>query len=194
MIVDDRLRDLSLADLAAHLADEGASPAAGEGVLAQTALGVATVSMAFKRAVGEGSTEGPFAAGRAAELDALRERALELLEELHQARAKLEQDPEKAAPQAFEALFEGGETALSALRLAAVGMPELRRVAAAECASGGAALWGAVEGALLAARAWAHAAGSPPFAEEHLRAIDAMRAEADGLRAETVQAALMEKA
>lgn len=161
--------ELSLAAFTERVADAHAVPASGCVAALQGALGAALVSMAFQHAAGEGRSELPdYMRGRATELRELSEHLLRLVDEDAQAyQAYLSSAGEarrKAARAALETPLEVAETALAALRLAAVGAPEVAPALWCECAIGSQGLESTVQAglALVRANAGQVAAGEDP--------------------------------
>lgn len=159
--------ELSLATFVARVADAPAVPASGCVAALQGALGAALVSMAFGHAAGEGrSGESAYVRGRAEELGALSERLLELVDEDARAygawsSAGGREERAKAARIALETPLEIAETALAALRLAAVGAADVRRALDSECRIGADSLRAAVDAGVLLVRANARGLAAP---------------------------------
>ena len=133
------------------------TPGSGSAVAAVGALGAAALSMAFRYASGEGESDVPaYMEGRADELDRLRELLLALVDEDAQAYEGLRRardgdvDDEEALARAVELARETPlrvmELALGALRLAAVGTPQVPVRLRSECGVAAHALRAAVEG------------------------------------------------
>ncbi len=106
--------------------------------------------MAFRHASGEGESSAPaYMAGRAAELDELRDVLLQLVDRDAEVYEKLVRTPERDAGDAldaFESPLETIESALAALRLLAVGLRHVPGGLLPECAVALHALGAAVEG------------------------------------------------
>ncbi len=136
MSSSDSLVDLALGSFAEDLAAPTPTPAGGSTAAAVGALGAALVSMAFRVAAGDGESGTPaYMAGRADELDDLREVLLEAVDRdaaayrrwvkaSKQARADDEQAAQ-AALEVFEVPLEIAEHAIAALRLLHVGAAEV---------------------------------------------------------------------
>jgi formiminotetrahydrofolate cyclodeaminase len=94
-------------------------------------------------------------AGRVDELDHLRERLLELVDddaEAYRAFARAAEPTRKEALAACDAPLETAEAALAALRLLSVGLPNVPERVLAECAVAAHALGAAVEGGVAVGR------------------------------------------
>jgi formiminotetrahydrofolate cyclodeaminase len=152
------LIELSLASFTGRVADADAVPGSGCVAALQGALGAALVSMAFGHAASEGRSDVPdYMRARAEELRELSRRLLELVDEDARAyRDFLKSAGEarrKAARAALDVPLEVAETALAALRLAAVGAGEVASALWCECAIGARGLEGSVLAGLTLVRA-----------------------------------------
>jgi len=207
MAPDDTLARLPLADLAARLASGEPLPAGGSAAAALAALGAALVAKSFRR--DPGGPDGPGSAGgahpgaevyqrgRADELDALRERATELVDEDahgHQRLRALAGGPaagtpaeehrvalEKARQRALEVPFATMELAVGALRLAAVGAPDTDPARAADGVAGALCLRAALDVADVFVRESAARVEDRASREQHLAAAVALATEAGAL-------------
>jgi formiminotetrahydrofolate cyclodeaminase len=157
--------DLSLAEFAERLSERTPTPGGGSLSAYLAACGAAAASMAFRLTSGErfAEVESEMAA-RAAELDAVRARALELVQLDSDAydsvgaafrlpKGSEEQKAERSAAiqaamlGALEVPLETMRIALAGLRLVAEGAPESNPNVASDCASGAQALAAGLEGA-----------------------------------------------
>ncbi len=196
-----RLIDSTLSAFAEQLAARTPTPGGGSQAAYLAASGAALVSMAFRYTSGE-----KFAAvesamvERAKQLDLVRIRALELVDLDSRAydgvtaafalpKTNDSQKSERAASvqaalkHALEVPFETMQIALSALRLAGVGAPEINKNLASDCAVGAKCLAVAVDGAFLNVKINALAIKDNEYASKKLAAAQAMRVEARELAA-----------
>jgi glutamate formiminotransferase/formiminotetrahydrofolate cyclodeaminase len=195
----DRLVALDLDAFCQRVTGADPTPAGGSVAAALGALGASLVSMAFHHAAREGAREGAsdreggppipaYMEGRAEELEDLRDLLLELVDRDAQAYARLRRaEPDSAAAssaglEALEAPMETVEFSLAALRLLAVGRPEVSAVLASDCEAARAALVAAIDGAAAAAEV--NLAELGEVAGEHASTLAALRAEAAALAQE----------
>jgi formiminotetrahydrofolate cyclodeaminase len=191
-----KLKDLSLAEFAGELAARTPTPGGGSMAAYLSACGAALASMAFRFTTGEkhASVESAMLA-RAAELDPLRARSLELvqldtdaydevtaayaLSKSNEAeRAERAAQIQAALKGALEVPFETMQTALAALRIAADGAADINRNLASDCAVGVACLAQAIEGAFLNVSINAGSIKDEDYVRSRLAQCDAIRAEA----------------
>jgi formiminotetrahydrofolate cyclodeaminase len=160
-----KLVDLSLSAFADRLAERTPTPGGGSLAAYLAASGAAAVSMAFRFTSGERFAAVQAAQGaRAAELDRLRARAIELVDadsaayELVQVALalpksnELEKTARSAAMQAglkraLEVPLETMAVAAQALGVARAGATSVNPNVASDCGAGAHALWAALEGA-----------------------------------------------
>lgn len=187
MAVQPELVNLTLAAFADRLADRATSPAGGCAAAALAACGAGLVSMAFRASTGEDfASVAPYMEGRAEELDGLRARALELVDEDAGvwAAASASDAGEEQRAHALEVPFEIAEVALAALRLAAVGAPETGEVVRPDALVGALALWSALEGAAVLVDVNASRLADEEEADQRRAELEAVRAEGSALLAE----------
>ena len=196
------LTQLSLAAFADSLAARTATPGGGSLAAYMVAGGAATVSMAFRFTSGEkyASVEGVMA-GRAAELDRVRARAIELVhadsasyDRVTAAFALPKADDEQksvrsAAIQAafkgaLEVPFETMQLAIAALKLAADGAGAINPNLASDCATGALALAAGLEGAWHNVRINGKAIKDAAYVADRVTAGEALRREASALAAD----------
>ena len=190
MAHDTTWSQLALEPLTNRLADPALAGGGNRGSAALAALGAALGGAALRGTSGDAGT---WAVGRADELDALRGRALELLDGIDAgieraalARALPEDDESragalrKAENRSVELPLEVMELVVASLRILAVGAPELEPASAPICASSAAMLGAALEVALPEV-VTALAAAGPERNTQHRMATDALRAEAAAL-------------
>jgi glutamate formiminotransferase/formiminotetrahydrofolate cyclodeaminase len=202
---DPRLRDLSLSEFSDKLAERSPTPGGGSVAAHLAEMGAALGCMAFR------FTSGPkFAAveaglaGRVEELEQIRGRALQLIDEDSRAyeqvmagyrlpkTTEVEKSARSAAIQAamLTAISVPAETlelARRALELIAAGAPEINPNVASDCASGGWCLQGAAEAAFLNVKINAASLSDKSAGASRLAtcegALRAARASAEALRA-----------
>lgn len=163
--------------------------------------------MAFRFSTGEKyAAVAPYMAGRAEELDALRARALELVDRDSAAYDKVSAayklpkatDAEKAERAkaiqralqgALELPLETMETALAGLRLAAAGAADVNRNVASDLETGAWFLRSGLEGGLANVRVNAGSIEDRAWLDRRLSAAEALRSESEKLL-ESVRAAL----
>jgi formiminotetrahydrofolate cyclodeaminase len=191
----------TLSDYTERLAARTPTPGGGSQAAFLAASGAALVSMAFRFTSGEkfAAVEAAMAE-RAKQIDALRPRALELVDLDSRAfeavtaaqalpKANEAQKSDRAAAiqaalkQALDVPFETMQVALAALRLAGAGAAEINKNLASDCAVGAKCLAVAVEGAYLNVKINALSLKDAEYAAKKLAACDAMRAEARSLLA-----------
>lgn len=139
----------------AGCADPRGGPAAGSGSAAAAAVGCGLVSMALRLTAGEranASTQAPYLAGRADEVDAIRAQLVDLVDEDQRAydrwralvrEGAAEDKVQKARDEVLEIPFEILERAVFALRLAAISAEEVEGPWVSELRAGAALLAGA---------------------------------------------------
>jgi formiminotetrahydrofolate cyclodeaminase len=207
MTATQRLVDLSIAQFAQRLAERTATPGGGSVAAALAAHGAALAAMAFRFTSGEkyAAVEADMAR-RVEELDRLRARALELVDEDSRAydavsaAYKLPKgtDAEKSArgaavqralKSAVDIPYETMKTALAALALCAAGASDINRNLASDCATGALCLAAALESAWLNVRINAGSIQDAQFVAVHMQGGERMRGEARAL-GERVRAAV----
>ncbi len=207
MSVDTKLVELDLVQFAAKLAERSATPGGGSLAAYMAACGAATASMAFRFSTGPkfASVEAEMLR-RAQALDALRARALELVDldtlafegvragfklpaTTQAERAAKDQAVQLATKRALEIPLETMEVALRALALAAEGAGEINKNLASDCAAGAWALCGAAEAAWLNVRINAGSIAEKSWVDPRLARGEALRARAGELRETVLSAA-----
>lgn len=197
----DKLVDSTLVEFADKLAARTATPGGGSMAAYLAACAAALVSMGYRFTSGEKFAAAEEAmAERASKLDALRKRALELVDADSSSydgvtaayglpKANETQKVERAAAiqaalkHALETPFETMQTALEVLRLAAAGAPDVNKNLASDCAVGASCASAALEGAFLNVRINALSIKDEHFVQMRMKSCDAMRAEARDLSA-----------
>lgn len=159
MSLSSKLVALDLGTFVERVSARSPTPGGGSVAALVGALGASAASMAFRYATREGESAAPaYMAGRADELDGLRDLLVELVDRDAEAfenllRSEAGTSREKALESALEAPSEAMEFALAALRLLSVGLRNVPVRLHSECAVAAHALRAAVEGgaAVLAA-------------------------------------------
>jgi formiminotetrahydrofolate cyclodeaminase len=185
------LRDLSLAEFGQRLSEKTPTPGGGSVAAHLVGLGAALGCMAFRFTSGpKYATLESAMAGRAEELERIRNRAAPLVDEDSRAyelvlagyRLPKASEAEKAARAA--AVQSGLQAAIAvpartlelasqALELLAAGAPDLNPNVASDCASGGWCLLGAAEAAFLNVKINAASLSDKAAAEARLRTSEA---------------------
>lgn len=199
MSVPVKLIDLSLTAFSDTLAARSATPGGGSAAAYAAAVGIGLASMAFRFSTGEKyAAVAAYMSGRAEELDALRARALDLVDRDAGAydkvsaayklpkstdaeKAERARAIQKALQGALELPLETMETALSGLRLAAAGAKDANRNVGSDLETGASCLRAGLEGGLANVRVNAASIEDKAWVERRLAAAEAMRAEADRL-------------
>jgi formiminotetrahydrofolate cyclodeaminase len=199
MTAPPRLVDQTLVQFAEHLSQRSATPGGGSVAAHLVAQGTALAAMAFRFTAGEkyAAVEADMVR-RSAELDKLRQRALELVDrdsrayDAVSAAYKLPKTnaAEKAARtgaiqaalrSAAEVPYETMQTALAGLSLCAAGAPDINKNLASDCATGALCLSAALEGAWLNVKINLGSIQDAHFVAVHAGGGERMRSEARGL-------------